>query len=61
MYFLIRWPKYIIGWLVVLITKVLSISYELQTKKIGLTEATISGTKVFALYYVAAVCVTCVL
>lgn len=61
MYFLIRWPKYIIGWLVVLITEVLSIGYELQTKKIGLAEATASGTKVFAPYYVAAVRVACVL
>lgn len=61
MYFLIRWPKYIIGWLVVLITEVLSIGYELQVKKLTIPVATSQGTYWFPPYYVAAMRVACVL
>ncbi|ATZ55496.1 hypothetical protein BCIN_12g00890 [Botrytis cinerea B05.10] len=61
MYFLIRWPKYIIGWLVILITEVLSIGYELQVKKIGKVNAESTGIYVFPPYYVAALRVACVL
>ncbi|RFU27990.1 Catechol 1,2-dioxygenase, partial [Scytalidium lignicola] len=61
MYFLIRWPKYIIGWLVILITEVLSIGYELQAKKLTIPVATSQGTYWFPPYYVAAVRVACVL
>ncbi|CZR56399.1 uncharacterized protein PAC_06287 [Phialocephala subalpina] len=61
MYFLIRWPKYIIGWLVILITEVLSIGYELQVKKIGVKAAESTGIYVFPPYYVAALRVACVL
>jgi uncharacterized membrane protein YccC len=61
MYFLIRWPKYIIGWLVILITEVLSIGYELQVKKIGVAAAESTGIYVFPPFYVAALRVACVL
>lgn len=61
MYFIIRWPQYIIGWLVVLITEVLSIGYELQVSKIGIVAAESTGTDVFPPYYVAAMRVACVL
>ncbi|KAL1296546.1 hypothetical protein AAFC00_000051 [Neodothiora populina] len=61
MYFLIRWPQYIIGWLVILITEVLSIGYELQVKKLTIPVATAQGTYWFAPYYVAAMRVACVL
>ncbi|KAL3418486.1 hypothetical protein PVAG01_10202 [Phlyctema vagabunda] len=61
MYFLLRWPKYIIGWLVILITEVLSIGYELQVRKIGVAAAESTGTYVFPPYYVAAMRVACVL
>ena len=61
MYFLIRWPKFIIGWLVILITEVLSIGYELQVRKLTIAVATSGGTYWFAPYYVAAVRVACVL
>jgi uncharacterized membrane protein YccC len=61
MYFLIRWPKYIIGWLVILITEVLSIGYELQVAKIGVLAATSTGTFFFPPYSVAAMRVACVL
>ncbi|KAK6600501.1 hypothetical protein H4I96_07827 [Botrytis cinerea] len=61
MYFLIRWPKYIIGWLVILITEVLSIGYELQVKKIVKVNAESTGIYVFPPYYVAALRVACVL
>lgn len=61
MYFLLRWPQYIIGWLVVFITEVLSIGYELQVAKIGVKAAEKGGTYVFPPYYVAALRVACVL
>ncbi|OBT81101.1 hypothetical protein VE02_10243 [Pseudogymnoascus sp. 03VT05] len=61
MYFLIRWPKYIIGWLVILITEVLSIGYELQVAKIGVPAATSTGIFFFPPYSVAAMRVACVL
>lgn len=61
MYFLIRWPKYIIGWLVILITEVLSIGYELQVAKIGVPAATSTGVFFFPPYSVAAMRVACVL
>ncbi|OBT43669.1 hypothetical protein VE00_05184 [Pseudogymnoascus sp. WSF 3629] len=61
MYFLIRWPKYIIGWLVILITEVLSIGYELQVAKIGVPAATSTGTFFFPPYSVVAMRVACVL
>jgi hypothetical protein len=48
MYFLIRRPKYVIGWLVVLITEVLSNGYELQVKKLTIPVATAQGTYWFA-------------
>lgn len=60
MYFLIRWPKYLIGWLVILITEVLSIGYELQVKKLTIPVATSQGTYWFPPYYVAAMRVACV-
>ncbi|TVY12919.1 Uncharacterized protein LARI1_G008845, partial [Lachnellula arida] len=61
MYFIIRWPQYIIGWLVVLITEVLSIGYELQVSKIGMVAAESTGQHVFPPYSVAAMRVACVL
>ena len=61
MYFLLRWPKYIIGWLVVFITEVLTIGYELQVAKIGVAAAESGGIYVFPPYYVAALRVACVL
>lgn len=61
MYFLLRWPKYIIGWLVVFITEVLTIGYELQVRKIGVAAAESGGIYVFPPYYVAALRVACVL
>lgn len=61
MYFIIKWPKYIIGWLVVLITEVLSIGYELEVKKIGIPAATSTGTYFYYPYSVAAMRVACVL
>lgn len=61
MYFLLRWPKYIIGWLVVFITEVLTIGYELQVRKIGVEAAESGGIYVFPPYYVAALRVACVL
>lgn len=61
MYFIIRWPQFIIGWLVVLITEVLSIGYELQVAKIGVPAATAGGTFFFPPTYVAAMRVACVL
>lgn len=61
MYFLLRWPKYIIGWLVVFITEVLTIGYELQVRKIGVEAAKSGGIYVFPPYYVAASRVACVL
>jgi hypothetical protein len=61
MYFLLRWPQYIIGWLVVFITEVLSIGYELQVDKLGVAVAEAGGTYVFPSYYVAAMRVACVL
>lgn len=61
MYFLLRWPRYIIGWLVVFITEVLSIGYELQVSKIGIEASEAGGIYVFPPYYVAALRVACVL
>ena len=61
MYFLIRWHQYIIGWLVILITEVLSIGYELQVKKIGIPAATATGVYFYPAYDVAAMRVACVL
>lgn len=61
MYFLLRWPQYIIGWLVVFITEVLTIGYELQVAKIGVAAAEAGGIYVFPPYYVAALRVACVL
>ncbi|EWZ86355.1 hypothetical protein BFJ63_vAg13883 [Fusarium oxysporum f. sp. narcissi] len=61
MYFLIRWPRYIIGWLVVFITEVLSIGYETQVNKIGVEAATSSGVIYYKPYSVVAVRVACVL
>lgn len=61
MYFLIRWPQYIIGWLVILITEVLSIGYELQVSKIGIPAATSTGVYFYPPYSVAAMRVACVL
>ncbi|KAI4767880.1 hypothetical protein E4T52_16996 [Aureobasidium sp. EXF-3400] len=61
MYFLIKWPKYIIGWLVILITEVLSIGYELQVAKIGIPAATSTGVHFYPAYNVAAMRVACVL
>lgn len=61
MYFLIKWPKYIIGWLVILITEVLSIGYELQVAKIGIPAATSTGVYFYPAYSVAAMRVACVL
>ncbi|RGP69893.1 hypothetical protein FLONG3_7649 [Fusarium longipes] len=61
MYFLIRWPRYIIGWLVVFITEVLSIGYETQVNKIGVEAATSTGIIYYKPYSVVAVRVACVL
>ncbi|THY16859.1 hypothetical protein D6D01_07605 [Aureobasidium pullulans] len=61
MYFLIKWPKYIIGWLVILITEVLSIGYELQVAKIGVAAATSTGVYFYPAFDVAAMRVACVL
>ncbi|OAF98496.1 uncharacterized protein CC84DRAFT_1106215 [Paraphaeosphaeria sporulosa] len=61
MYFLLRWPQYIIGWLVIFITEVLTIGYELQVAKIGVAAAESGGIYVFPPYYVAALRVACVL
>ncbi|THW71804.1 hypothetical protein D6D19_07065 [Aureobasidium pullulans] len=62
MYFLIKWPKYIIGWLVILITEVLSIGYELQVAKIGVVAAaTSTGVYFYPAFDVAAMRVACVL
>lgn len=61
MYFLIKWPKYIIGWLVILITEVLSIGYELQVAKIGVAAATSTGVYFYSAFDVAAMRVACVL
>ncbi|KAF4954349.1 hypothetical protein FSARC_12162 [Fusarium sarcochroum] len=61
MYFLLRWPRYIIGWLVVFITEVLSIGYETQVNKIGVEAATASGVIYYKPYSVVAVRVACVL
>ena len=61
MYFLIRWPRYIIGWLVILITEVLSIGYLCQVSKIGVEAATATGVIYYRPYSVAAVRVACVL
>lgn len=60
-YFLLRWPKYIIGWLVIIITEVLSIGYELQVRKLTIPVATAQGTYYFPPTYVAAMRVACVL
>lgn len=61
MYFLIKRPKYIIGWLVILITEVLSIGYELQVAKIGVAAATSTGVYFYPAFDVAAMRVACVL
>ena len=61
MYFLLRWPRYIIGWLVVFITEVLSIGYETQVNKIGVEAATSAGVIYYKPYSVVAVRVACVL
>ncbi|KAJ4257963.1 hypothetical protein NW762_008100 [Fusarium torreyae] len=61
MYFLLRWPRYIIGWLVVFITEVLSIGYETQVNKIGVERATSAGVIYYKPYSVVAVRVACVL
>ncbi|KAI5203696.1 hypothetical protein E4T39_04007 [Aureobasidium subglaciale] len=61
MYFLIRWPRHIIGWLVILITEVLSIGYLTQVSKIGVEAATASGVIYYKPYEVCAVRVACVL
>ncbi|KAK3615251.1 hypothetical protein LTR56_026706 [Elasticomyces elasticus] len=61
MYFLIRWPRYIIGWLVILITEVLSIGYLCQVRKIGVEAATATGVIYYRPYEVVAVRVACVL
>ena len=49
------------AWLVILITEVLSIGYELQVRKIGIPAATSGGIYWFPPYYVAALRVACVL
>ncbi|KAI5194524.1 hypothetical protein E4T38_09536 [Aureobasidium subglaciale] len=61
MYFLIRWPRHIIGWLVILITEVLSIGYLTQVNKIGVEAATARGVIYYKPYEVCAVRVACVL
>lgn len=60
-YFLLRYHKYIIGFLVIIITEVLSIGYELQVKKLTIPVATSQGTYWFPPYYVACMRVACVL
>ncbi|KAH0036148.1 hypothetical protein KCU78_g1930, partial [Aureobasidium melanogenum] len=61
MYFLLRWPRHLIGWLVILITEVLSIGYLTQVNKIGVEAATAKGVIYYKPYEVCAVRVACVL
>lgn len=61
MYFLLKWPRYLIGWLVILITEVLSIGYLTQVNKIGVEAATAGGVIYYKPYEVCAVRVACVL
>ncbi|RDW58136.1 hypothetical protein BP6252_13547 [Coleophoma cylindrospora] len=61
MYVLIKYRQYTIGWLVTVITEVLSIGYELQVKKIGIDEATSTGIIWYRPYDVVAMRVACVL
>lgn len=61
MYFLLRWPRYLIGWLVILITEVLSIGYLTQVNKIGVDAATAAGVIYYKPYSVCAMRVACVL
>lgn len=61
MYLYIKYPRYLVAWLVALITEVLTIGYELQVKKIGVPAATATGIYFFPPYDAAAMRVACVL
>lgn len=60
MYLFLKFPRFIAIWLVAIITQVLIIGYELQTRKIGLAAATRTGQPFYPSYELAPYRLACV-
>lgn len=59
-YFMLRYPKFLIVAILVLVTQVLIIGYELQVHKVGLKAATSSGQPYYETYLLAPYRLACV-
>ncbi|ELR07383.1 hypothetical protein VC83_06608 [Pseudogymnoascus destructans] len=60
MYFFLKFPRFLTIWLVIIVTQVMVIAYELQVKKIGIKAASASGQPYYPTYQLAFYRLACV-
>jgi hypothetical protein len=60
MYLFLKFPRFIAVWLVMIVTQVLIIGYELQVRKIGIAAASATGQPYYPIYELAPYRLACV-
>lgn len=60
MYLFIKFPRFVVIWLICIVTQVLIIGYELQVKKIGVLASSSTGQPYYPTYELAPYRLACV-